>query len=899
MRYHPASALSLPGPTMSDSPPRALALFTDRNEQRADLDAHLERLRLGLGHTQGAVLSFHGVGGVGKTTLREKGIADFRAKLARDRYSIAPFALAELDLDSDSIRPDLPVALFLGRVRTALHKAGIATPLFDYVYLTWLQAEHPDQAITLRRHTPGEGTMAGLLDLADLIGNLGAAVGLSVPSMATAQGFNKLFPRLGEWFRHSRAHQRFDASPQSWSQRERTERMPTVLALDLLEAIAHHPQTALCLVIDGFERVQSRESRPDAQWALATLVAEVLRCADTLPPPDGKPLRGRIGFIVFGREKLRWTEFYGRERVRTDWAREINDQAELLGLTEDDARGFLVEKAAAWERAQGRHEIAGLIERHLDAILRAAAERLPGKPPSFLPYYLDLAVLMIRDNAGAFTPDLLGDTPAELERRFLRNLAPQHLRALQALAVALEFDRGIFDLLRERGDIEGHDFAWLVGEHWSFVNPVGDRPGFHGFHRHMQASLIASLTPAEERAWARDVLTALLDRLFERMRFERPADFGPVQESALADAISLLREHVADGLLDGETAIVRALAFERPFSFGIQTPSMRGPFLNWIASTAHIKLGAGHLNTLRSRAHAAAFTGNTGDPARALELFRALLPDQEHLLGPGHPDVLKTRCNITNFTGRAGNPAAALELARSLLADMERVLGASHPDTLALRNDIAIWTGDTGNPTAALELLRSLLPDQERVLGSEHQNTFGVRGNIASLMEEAGQREAALELLRTLLVDVERVLGPEHPHTLSTRGGIADGIGKAGEPAAALELLHSLLPDMERALGPDHPDTLKARRSTAVFTGLTKGPVAGLVLLRNLQRDQDRVLGPAHPNIVSTLAWIKYLNRVIAEEGDRLFRSTSRTISRNSPCSCGSGLRYKHCHGKL
>ena len=637
--------IRLPGLLMSDSSPRALALFTDRDEQRAAIDAHLERLRAGEGHTQGSVLSFYGVGGVGKTTLREKGLAEFRAKLQQDLYSIAPFALAELDLDTDSVRPEIPVAHLLGRVRTVLRKAGISTPLFDYAYLMWWREENPDQAISLRKHTHGEGVLVGLLDTADLVVNLAATVGLSLPSMAAAQGLNKLFPKTHDWFQHSRARPRFDGSPQSWSQRERTERMPALIALDLLDAVAHSPQTAICLVIDGFERVQSRELRPDAQWALATLVAEVLRCPDCLPPPDGKPLRGRIGFIVFGREKLRWADFYARERVRTDWKREIADQIELLGLTEDDARWFLIEEAATWEREEGRPEVAERIEQHVGAILLAASEHLPGKLPSYLPYYLDLAVLMIRENAATFTPEILGETPSDLERRFLRSLDPKHLRVLQALALALEFDRGIFDFLRNRGEIEGYDFAWLVSDHWSFVNPVGDRPGFHAFHRHMQASLVASLLPAEDLQRAREILATLLDRLFERMHVDRPGDFGAQQESDLADTMDLLREHVANGLLDGETAIAHALVLESQFD-SVQAASLRRPFLEWTMQTVLRVLGPEHPDTLTTRNNIASWTGHAGEPGVARDLFRALLPDRERVLGPEHPATQTVRAWI-------------------------------------------------------------------------------------------------------------------------------------------------------------------------------------------------------------------------------------------------------------
>ena len=61
------------------------------------------------------------------------------------------------------------------------------------------------------------------------------------------------------------------------------------------------------------------------------------------------------------------------------------------------------------------------------------------------------------------------------------------------------------------------------------------------------------------------------------------------------------------------------------------------------------------------------------------------------MLGPDHPDTLTTRGNIACWTGECGDPAGALRLFRELLPDRERVLGPDHPDTLTTRNNIAYW----------------------------------------------------------------------------------------------------------------------------------------------------------------------------------------------------------------
>jgi uncharacterized protein YecA (UPF0149 family) len=45
--------------------------------------------------------------------------------------------------------------------------------------------------------------------------------------------------------------------------------------------------------------------------------------------------------------------------------------------------------------------------------------------------------------------------------------------------------------------------------------------------------------------------------------------------------------------------------------------------------------------------------------------------------------------------------------------------------------------------------------------------------------------------------------------------------------------------------------------------------------------------------------WRRVLNAAQVSTIERLFRRTGNYVSRNAPCPCGSGLRYKQCHGRL
>ena len=218
------------------------------------------------------------------------------------------------------------------------------------------------------------------------------------------------------------------------------------------------------------------------------------------------------------------------------------------------------------------------------------------------------------------------------------------------------------------------------------------------------------------------------------------------------------------------------------------------------------------------------WTGEAGDAREALQLYRELLPDQEHVLGPDHPDTLLTRYDIAHWTGKAGDAQRRCGYASSYSRIGSASRGLITPTRWdALRHRPLDRQG--GGRAEALRLCRELLPDQQRVLGADHPETLTTRhsiahwtGEIAHWTGEARDAREALQLHRELLPDRQRVQGPDHPETLATRRRIAHWTGETGDAREALRLCLELLPDQERVLGPEHPDTLLTRHDIAHWT---------------------------------------------------------------------------------
>ena len=380
----------------------ALKLFTDRNHERELLRHFFERLarvhRVHDVRPEKPILSIWGVGGIGKTKLLAKATEDLGQRLAGLR-------LISLDLDHDRWTPSSSVAEFFWHLRSRLWEArprgigggaGIETPLFDYLYFALWRAQHPGENFAL-----SDSVLKDLLSTSTLgttiLAEASAKLAAGVSDVATAGGVvGGLFQLLGKALTYLRNRDRKGLlnkrglNPESMTEKDMEAELAPVLAADVEQWLEEHPNDALCVAIDEFERIQSTTLADDIQKYLTDWCG-------ILTDPDGA-FSGRFGCVLLGRNKNRWDELYDKE-----WQTRISEHS-VRGLGKEDALKFL-ESAATYSKDRGDLTTADNLRKHADAILAVTREqRSQDKQSSFHPYYLDLAYGIVYEQGVHFNP---------------------------------------------------------------------------------------------------------------------------------------------------------------------------------------------------------------------------------------------------------------------------------------------------------------------------------------------------------------------------------------------------------------------------------------------------------------------------------------------------------------
>jgi tetratricopeptide (TPR) repeat protein len=197
-------------------------------------------------------------------------------------------------------------------------------------------------------------------------------------------------------------------------------------------------------------------------------------------------------------------------------------------------------------------------------------QRSEDEQSSVLPYHLDLAYTIICDRGAQFDPSDLGDTPGDVQIRFLRYLQtgqPDVFQAFRCLALAGSFDKELFNYLVANNCISaGLNFSVLTGDDYSFVEEVVQTSGTFRFHRTMERALIDNQAAKEDdRTTARERIDAIIGYFKKKAAFSRPDDCTAQHRDAYKRGMAILFDRHRDGLIDVHSLGPVFGQFEAPF----------------------------------------------------------------------------------------------------------------------------------------------------------------------------------------------------------------------------------------------------------------------------------------------------------------------------------------------
>lgn len=600
----------------------------------------------------------------------------------------------------------------------------------------------------------------------------------------------------------------------------------------------------------------------------------------------GSILTGRIRFLFFGRNHVQWDALYNDPSWHDYWSQHL-----LAGLGEEDAREFLT-KHSTWLRDHGAAEVADAIQSHAAEILHAADES-KGNERRIYPYYLDLAVDIVwRATQEKRLPDF-GETPGDLQDRFVRNLKTNEIHLLKILALAETFDESMFDALVRDQRVAGYavgTFATSVVEGRSYVSPADT--GTFRFHRLMESYLHEEWLKSDaEREQGRVAVGWLLAHLESRFEGRERKDWDESCIELWRRGVEIIITQGSEGDLIDLQQSHNLLLAEEPWLSDFPVPLvLQVDSVKRHSNSLVNRLGSDHPDTLSSFCCLGTLLNESGDLDGAEPLYRRALEGREKLFGLEDPLTINSINNLANLLSGKGDLDGAEDLYRQALDGREKLHGPQHADTLTSVSNLASLLTDKNELDEAEGLCRRALEGRETLLGLEHRDTLASVHNLASLLATKGDLDEAEILYQRSLWGCEKFLGIEHPRTLLSVNCLGSVLNIKGDLDGAEALYRRALLSREKLFGSEHPDTLTSVNSLADVLS-DKGDLDGAeTLYRRALEGREARLGPEHPD---TLISVNSLGGLLLAKGDP---EEAEVLCRRSLAGCEKLLGPEHSY---
>jgi len=377
----------------------------------------------------------------------------------------------------------------------------------------------------------------------------------------------------------------------------------------------------------------------------------------------------------------------------------------------------------------------------------------------------------------------------------------------------------------------------------------------------------------------------------------------------------------------GDPEDVRTWPLFDPLSLHALTLAHQGDEAGIAEPTAHLYNELGLL--FKAKAHY----------AEAETLIRRALVIGEASYGPHHPDIATRLNNLAELLRVTNRLAEAEPLIRRALAIGE-TNGPNHPAVALYLNNLALLLVTTNRAAEAEPLILRALAIREASYGPNHPNVAAALLNLAELFHATNRLAEAESLIRRAIAIYEASWGPEHPKVAICFNNLAGILSNTSRLAEAEQLMRRALEIDEASYAPRHPDLALRLYNLAGFLCKTNRFVEAEPLYRRALAIHEASYGPDHPHVANDLWNLAELllatNRLA--EAEPLYRRAlaideanhgpdhaetlarkrdllvlAKTINsthepkaylinpgrvgRNQPCPCGSGKKYKRCHG--
>ena len=283
--------------------------------------------------------------------------------------------------------------------------------------------------------------------------------------------------------------------------------------------------------------------------------------------------------------------------------------------------------------------------------------------------------------------------------------------------------------------------------------------------------------------------------------------------------------------------------------------------------------------------------------AEAEPLMRRALAIGEASYAPNHPAVALYLSNLGLLLKDAKRFVEAEPLMQRALAIGEANDAPNHPDLAVRLSNLAGLFHATKRLAEAEPLIRRALAITEASCGPDHPRVAICLNNLAGLLSDTDRLAEAERLMRRALEIDEASYAPNHPHLAIRLYNLAGFLHTRRRFAEAEPLYKRALAIDEASYGRDNPNVANDLWNLAELLLATNRLVEAERLYRRALVIDEANHGPDHAD---TLARKRAL-RVLAEANNstREQKNSPRKVGRNQPCPCGSGKKYKRCHGSL